>query len=141
MQCEKQQAIQSSISQLKNYLDDEKIESIKSHSETSNGSVRVQGSVASAIFYFRFQVAVPGGKTFNGNAGGLSSPGGGGFWGDIYSNDLERLYRETVSFQFNATPAYLNINFFSSNHECLGSMHAGSVSIVSGVGGGSGSWH
>ncbi|MEX5411051.1 VapA/VapB family virulence-associated protein [Atlantibacter hermannii] len=140
MQSEKQEAIQSSMNQLKNYLDTSNIESIKSHLETSNGSVAAQGSIASFIFYLRFQVTVSGGKTFNGEAGGLSSPGGGGFWGDIYTNDLGKLYRETVSFQFNATPVYLNINFFNKNHECLGSMHAGSVSIVSGVGGGSGSW-
>lgn len=107
----------------------------------SNASYTVQGSVASFIFYQRFQAEVKGGKTFKGDAGGVSGPGGGGFWGTLYTDDIQRLYRDTISFQYNVQTAYLNINFFDRNSKFLGHIQAGGVStLVVGVGGGSGSW-
>lgn len=98
------------------------------------------GSVASFIFYFVFQVSVKGGKQFNGKGGGISSPGGGALFGDIYTDDINRLYRDTVSFQFNCTPVFTNLNFFDKHSNFLGSFQSGSVSTVAGTGGGSGSW-
>ena len=98
------------------------------------------GSVASMIFYLRYRVDVSSGKTFEGQAGGISSPGGGALYGDIYTDDINRLYRDTVSFQFNATPVYTNLNFFDSHSNFLGSFQSGSVSTVLGTGGGKGSW-
>jgi hypothetical protein len=103
-------------------------------------SYPAKGSVASMVFYLQFQVAVTGGKTFNGKAGGISSPGGGALFGDIYTDDINRLYSSTVSFQFNATPVYTNLNFFDAQHNFLGSFQSGSVSTVLGTGGGTGSW-
>lgn len=66
------------------------------------------GNVASAIFYLRFYVKSAG-HVFQGNAGGISLPGGGALYGDGSSN-------------------------------LLGHAEFGGVSIVVGVGGGSGSW-
>ncbi len=99
------------------------------------------GSVASLIFYLKFQVNITDGKTFDGNAGGASSPGGGALFGHVYTDDLERLYRDTVSFEFQSTPVYLSILFFDSHSKLLGHFQSGAVSIVTGVGGGKGSWH
>jgi hypothetical protein len=98
------------------------------------------GSVASLIFYLKFQVTLPGGKTFDGNAGGLSSPGGGALFGDVYTDDLQVLYSNTVSFEFQSTPVYLSILFFDANSNLLGHFQCGAVSTVAGVGGGKGSW-
>lgn len=98
------------------------------------------GSVASFIFYLQFQCTIKGGKTFDGKAGGVSSPGGGALIGDVYTDDLDRLYRDTVSFQFNATPVYTSLLFFDGNSRLLGHFQAGAVSTVAGVGGGSGRW-
>jgi hypothetical protein len=50
------------------------------------------------------------------------------------------LYNNTQSFQFNATPVYLNINFFDGNGNFLGSFQSGGISTVLGTGGGNGSW-
>ena len=60
--------------------------------------------------------------------------------GDVYTNDLERLYSDTVSFEFQATPVYTSLLFFDKHSNLLGHFQAGSVSIVTGIGGGSGSW-
>jgi hypothetical protein len=99
------------------------------------------GSVASLLFYLKFQVNVKGGgKTFDGNAGGISTPGGGALFGDVYTDDIKRLYAKTASFQFNATPVYLNINFFDGSSNFLGHLQSGGISTVLGTGGGSGSW-
>ena len=54
--------------------------------------------------------------------------------------DLEKLYRDTVSFEFNATSVYTSLVFFDSNHNVLGHFQAGAVSTVNGVGGGKGEW-
>jgi len=98
------------------------------------------GSVASMIFYLKFQVQVKGGETFNGDAGGLSTPGGGALFGDVYTDNLPALYANTVSFEFQGTPVYLSILFFDSNSNLLGHFQAGAVSTVTGIGGGSGRW-
>lgn len=107
---------------------------------TTTTSYPATGSVASFVFYLQFMVTVTGGKRFDGKAGGLTTPGGGALFGDVYTDDVNRLYRDTVSFQFNATPVYTNLNFFDSNSNFLGSFQSGSVSTVLGTGGGSGSW-
>jgi hypothetical protein len=123
----------------------------KMDTETINNSVAslkattqaypATGSVASLIFYLKFQVSVKnGGKTFNGDAGGISSPGGGALFGDVYTDDINRLYRDTTAFEFQGTPVYLSILFFDKNSNLLGHFQAGAVSTVLGVGGGSGKW-
>jgi len=99
-----------------------------------------KGNVASLVFYLQFQVYIDGGKTFEGKAGGLSSPGGGALFGDVYTDDLAALYRDTVSFQFNATPVYLSVLFFDGNSKLLGHFQSGAVSTVLGTGGGTGHW-
>lgn len=98
------------------------------------------GNVASLIFYLQFQCSIKGGKTFDGKAGGVAFPGGGALFGDVYTDDLERLYRDTVSFEFQATPVYTSLLFFDGHSRLLGHFQAGAVSIVTGIGGGTGSW-
>lgn len=123
-------------------LDDETIASAVSgiSAQAAQAGYAANGSVASLIFYLQFQVNVSGGKTFNGKAGGLSSPGGGALFGTVYTDNLDRLYSNTVSFEFQGTPVYLSILFFDSSSNLLGHFQAGAVSTVVGTGGGSGSW-
>ncbi|MGX7666516.1 VapA/VapB family virulence-associated protein [Flavobacterium pedocola] len=122
-------------------LDDSLIEAGKNKIMSTNTAYPANGSSVSMIFYLQFQVIIKnGGKTFNGKAGGISTPGGGALYGDVYTDDLNRLYSDTVSFQFTSTPVYLSIIFFDSNGNVLGTFQCGSVSTVTGVGGGSGSW-
>jgi len=121
-------------------LADKQIEAVKKTLLSTTNAYHATGSVVSMIFYLQFQVNIDNGKSFNGKAGGISSPGGGALIGDVYTDDLERLYRDTVSFEFNCTPVYTSLIFFDSHSNCLGSYQSGSISTVAGVGGGSGKW-
>ena len=98
------------------------------------------GSIASLLFYFKIQVQIKGGKTFDGQAGGIGFPGGGALFGDVYTEDLDRLYRDTHSFQWLGTAVYFTVNYFDSNSNFLGTFQAGAVSIAVGTGGGTGRW-
>lgn len=97
------------------------------------------GNVFSVIFYLQFNVTCEG-KTFTGKGGGISSPGGGAMFGNIYTSDLSLLFEKTVSFQFNCTPVYSSLLFFDDSSKLLGHFQSGSVSTILGTGGGSGSW-
>lgn len=107
-------------------------------------SVSANGSLASLVFYVKAQCNVNGGKSFNGSAWGVSFPGGGALFGDVYlseaSSSLDDLYKRTTSFTFTATPVYTAFYFWDSKNTLLGHFQAGSVSTVTGTGGGSGSW-
>jgi len=112
----------------------------KLQAATSYGA---NGSLASLIFYVKAQCNINGGKSFNGSAWGVSFPGGGALFGDVYlagASTLDQLYSRTSSFTFTATPVYTAFYFFDSNQTLLGHFQAGSVSTVTGTGGGSGSW-
>lgn len=121
-------------------LDEKQIDQAVKKITAKTKSYPATGSVASLIFYLKFQVNITGGKSFNGNAGGASTPGGGALIGDVYTSDLNRLYNDTKSFQFNATPVYTSIIFFDGSSNVLGTFQCGAVSTVAGIGGGSGSW-
>lgn len=123
-------------------MDKDKMDAAIAALSATTASYPANGSVASFIFYLQFQVTItsPGGKQFNGKAGGLSTPGGGALFGDVYTDDLNALYSNTVSFEFQGTPVYLSILFFDGNSNLLGHFQSGAVSTVTGIGGGTGSW-
>jgi hypothetical protein len=121
-------------------LEQEKIDGAVQSIQAAQTSYPAHGAIVSMIFYLKFQVTVDGGKQFNGNAGGASTPGGGALFGDVYTDDIDALYKNTVSFQFTATPVYLSLLFFDGNSHLLGHFQCGAVSTVAGIGGGSGSW-
>ena len=106
----------------------------------SNTAYGANGSIASLIFYMKCQCVVSGGKTFNGSAWGISFPGGGALMGDVYTSDINALYANTVSFTLICTLVYTTFIFNDANGNALGSFQAGSISTVTGTGGGSGSW-
>lgn len=101
------------------------------------------GSLASLILYVKAQCNINNGKSFNGSAWGISFPGGGALFGDVYlagATTLAQLYSATGSFKFTATPVYTAFYFFDSKDNLLGHFQAGSVSTVTGTGGGAGGW-
>ncbi len=109
----------------------------------ANTSYSATGSIVSLLFYVQGQCTIADGKTFNGKAWGISFPGGGALWGDVYlapKVTLDQLYSDTSNFVFLATPAYTAFWFKNASDEVLGSFHAGSVSTATGTGGGSGKW-
>jgi hypothetical protein len=127
---------------MKGKLTDEHVEAAVNTLLSTTSRYPANGSVASLIFYLKFQVNITGagGKSFNGNAGGASTPGGGALFGDVYTDNLARLYSDTVSFEFQGTPVYISLLFFDKNSNLLGHFQAGAVSTVTGIGGGSGKW-
>ena len=60
--------------------------------------------------------------------------------GDVYTSDLSKMLSETKTFQINATPVYVNVNFFDGSSNLLGNFQSGAVSVVVGTGGGTGTW-
>jgi hypothetical protein len=115
------------------------VESIQA--SATNTAYAANGSVASLLFYMQFQVTINnGGKTFDGKAGGIAFPGGGALFGTVYTSDINALYSNTKSFQFTCTPVYTSLIFFDGSSNVLGTFQAGSVSTVTGTGGGSGHW-
>ncbi|GAA0590249.1 VapA/VapB family virulence-associated protein [Caenispirillum bisanense] len=128
------------VSHLQGKLPDDKLQAAVERLLALTNKYPATGNVASLIFYLKVQVSITGGKTFNGNAGGAALPGGGANFGDVYTDDIDRLYRDTVSFQVNSTYTYFNVNFFDRNSYLLGHYQAGAISTVTGIGGGTGSW-
>ena len=122
-------------------MEDAKVNSNVQTILAATQSYPATGSIAGLIFYDKIQVQLKDGShTFNGNAGGIGTPGGGALIGDVYTSDLNKLVTETTSFAFTGTPVYFAVYFFDKNHNNLGSFQAGAVSTVLGTGGGSGSW-
>ncbi|WGE31066.1 VapA/VapB family virulence-associated protein (plasmid) [Edwardsiella tarda] len=103
-------------------------------------SYTASGDVGSAVFYLHFHISIKDGKSFYGNAGGVSVPGGGKFFGTLFCDDLNNLYQNTSSFEFQSTSAYISLLFFDSSTKLLGHFQGGAISTVLGIGGGSGSW-
>nr|AFI49563.1 virulence associated protein E [Prescottella equi] len=106
----------------------------------------VHGFASSFIFYQTVSIIIDDdgrggpGKTFEGEAGGITTPGAAGYAGVLFTSDLERLYRETVSFEYNAVGPYLNINLFAGDGGLLGHVQSGAISSLVGIGGGTGAW-
>lgn len=93
------------------------------------------------VFYSIIEVHITGGETFRGTMGGLTSPGGGAAVGaTVYTDDIDALYANTVSFQCNATPVYFSMLFFDEQNNLLGYCQAGGMFTTIGVGGGKGEW-
>jgi hypothetical protein len=124
---------------LQGKLEDDKLDAAVSSLAAQTESYRTSGNVISGIVYLRFTLDLSA-KRFIGDAGGLSTPGGGALIGAIYTDDLDRLFNNTRSFSFVGTVGYLVMYFYDSNHALLGTGQFGAVSIVSGAGGGTGRW-
>jgi hypothetical protein len=107
---------------------------------TATTSYPGHGSIASLIFGFKVQVELNKGKQINGWAGGIGTPGGGVGFGDVYTDNINTLYSQTVSFSFVSAIAYFTVIFYDSNGNILGSFQSGGVSTVAATGKGSAKW-
>ena len=135
------EATEKHVESLQGALTPEQANAIKASASSATTGYAANGSVASLIFYQKWQVVIKdGGKTFNGNAGGISTPGGGALFGTVYTSDINRLYSDTHSFSFNSVSVYTNVLFYDKHSNYLGTFQAGGLSTVAGNGGGTGSW-
>jgi hypothetical protein len=130
------------VKHFKNKLEDDKLDEIVAQlTADDTESYPAHGAVVSMIFYFQVQVDIDDTEdSFNGSGGGVSTPGGGALIGDVYTDDLDSLLANTVSFECNMTSVYTSVLFFDSDSNLLGNFEAGSVSTTNGIMGGTGSW-
>ena len=56
------------------------------------------GAIASILFWLHCRCNIDGGKIFEGDAFGLAVPGGSALFGDVYTDNLARLYSQTKAF-------------------------------------------
>lgn len=129
------------VANLTGKMDDKKLKENLEHVAKFNEDYPISGSIFSAIFYISLQLYVDEySKKFTGDGGGAFTPGVGPLTGDLYTDDRNKLFSETISFEVNATAVYVNVNFFDGDSNLLGSAHMASVSTVTGIGGGKGAW-
>ncbi|HEY0737664.1 MAG TPA: VapA/VapB family virulence-associated protein [Herpetosiphonaceae bacterium] len=122
-------------------LEQEKIDAAVTALKAARAAYPATITFANMVFYTVIEVQITGGETFRGTMGGLTTPGGGTAFGAmVYTDDLDALYANTVSFQLNVTPVYLSILFFDAQNNLLGSCQAGAIATTIGVGGGKGEW-
>lgn len=121
-------------------LPSDALASLKAAIATQTTAHPAHGSVAGIVLYDKVQVVINNGKTFDGDAWGLGGVGGGALFGNVYTDDLDALYRNTKRFQFTGTPVYVSVIFLDGSNRALGTFQSGGVSTVVGVSGGSGSW-
>lgn len=99
-------------------------------------------TVQSAIFYQRLDAYITGySDSFDGKCGGISGfPGSYSAAGNVYPDDLDKLFSETASVMFVFAVVYSSLIWFDSSHNLLGPFQGGGFSLLSGSGGGTGSW-
>ena len=98
--------------------------------------------IKSAIFYQRIDAYITGySNSFVANCGGISGlPGSYSATGNVYTDDLDKLFSETVSVMFVFAVVYSSLIWFDSSSNALGSFQGGGFNLLSGSGGGKGSW-
>ncbi|HWQ42429.1 MAG TPA: VapA/VapB family virulence-associated protein [Desulfosporosinus sp.] len=94
--------------------------------------------VVGAVFYFHIWIFDEK-HEFNGNAGVSALVSAINGAGDIYTDDIDKLYGETVSFSFESAGPYFSVQFFNKEHKLLGHLQAGGLGNP-GIGGGTGKW-
>lgn len=127
---------------MKGKLDQEKLDAAIRQMRAADTSYTAEAIETSVIFYMKWLVKITTseGRNFNGNAGGFSTAGGGGSWGDVFTDDLARLYDKTDSFSFFTGPGYVTVQFWDKHSNFLGHFEGGAFSTAVGAGGGTGHW-
>jgi Rhodococcus equi virulence-associated protein len=101
----------------------------------------------SLIFYVRVEVLIQDpaklstAPVFGGDAGGIMPilPIGG-FAGDVYTEDVNRLFTKTRVFETQILVVYSSVVFFDENWNLLGHYQGGGASTNLGVAAGTGTW-
>jgi hypothetical protein len=96
---------------------------------------------AEVSFDLNFEININNGKSFYVTDLGNLVSDGGIFLGDVYTDDLNRLYSDTVSFEFKNTAIYLCLIFFDRNSNNLGTFKCGAFSSAASTGVGFGTWY
>jgi Rhodococcus equi virulence-associated protein len=122
-------------------LDDAKLDAAAQAMTAAMTAYPASAYAISLVFYMRVEVQLNGAaQKFSGNAGGVGQPGAGGFFGNVYTDDLAKLYAQTRVFEYHGTYVYTGVTFWDDDSNLLGHFEGGGLGIMVGVGGGTGSW-
>lgn len=124
-------------------MDNDRIDAVVESLVSTTPAYYAKGNFQSIVFYLHCHIIIPSQNAmqFNGNAGGITGIGGGIIFGDVYTNDLDRLFSNTISFQYNILSVYTTLLFFDAYSNLLGHFQSGGFSTTGlGTGGGSGGW-
>jgi hypothetical protein len=125
--------------ELQGKMDQPKIDAIVTALKTPATAYPCITTIICLVFYERVAVAITGGKSFGGNAGGFCVIPGGTGGGNVYTDDINKLYNNTASFSLVLAAVYCNVIFYDSNSNVLGHAECGGA-YTPGGGGGTGSW-
>jgi hypothetical protein len=127
---------------LKGKLDDDKLAAAAANVSAATTAYPAAAWFVSFVFYLHCECQVTGETPrFRGNAGGIWSPtvGAGGYFGNLYTDDKDKLYKQTASFEVHSAIVYCGMTFWDSNSTLLGHFESGGIGAI-GVGGGTGKW-
>jgi hypothetical protein len=127
------------VTSLTGKLDQPKLDAAVASLLASKQTYSAKGTLASFVIYFKVFCYVDGGKNFAGSAWGFGTPPGTGTAGDLRTEDVDKLYRETTRVHFTSTLVYLSILFFDDNANLLGHYDGGGIGVGA-TGTGPGSW-
>ena len=99
-----------------------------------------KGTLVNPLHFSQVQLTVKGGKCFIGRCGGDVLATEHSFYGKLYCQDINALYKETVRFEHQCTPAYFSIVFYDKNDLLIGHFHAHALSSETINSGGKGTW-
>lgn len=117
------------------------IDSITESLRAETSGFPAKGLVTAATFFLRFHLEMLADHMiFDGTAGGLGGMSPAMLVGDVYTNDLPKLYANTVKFGFQGTQLYISLQFYDANDRVLGVFQGAGGANVNGAGGGPGHW-
>ena len=127
----------------KDALDDDKLAAAVDAITTATTSYPATAWFANFFFYMHCECQITGDAArFRGNAGGIFAPplvGAGGYFGNLFTDDKQKLYQQTTTFEVHSVVAYCGMTFWDSNHNLLGHFESGGIGSL-GLGGGTGTW-
>ena len=129
------------IAALQDKVDQPKIDAILKKLQANAQAYPANGLIISFVLFTKVQVMLKdGSKSFTGYGGGLATPGGGPNFGDVYTDDFNKLCAETDGFVVITTPVYLTVLFLDKDLSLLGHYQSGAISTAGAQFSGAGHW-
>ena len=123
--------------------DDKILDDTLQKMRASNTAYYASGSIVSIFFYAKVTLDLDGKDRsghFEGNSYGPCTVGGGKYWGDVYTDDIDKLFEKTDSFTVTSNNVYICVLFHDKDGTLLGHFQGGGFSISGSTCSGNGSW-
>jgi Rhodococcus equi virulence-associated protein len=127
----------------KGALDDDKLAAALNAITSATTAYPAAAWFTTFLFYMHCECQITGDTPrFRGNAGGVFLPpivGVGGSFGNLFTDDKQKLYQQTTTLEVHCAAVYVGMTFWDSNSNLLGHYEAGGIGSL-GIGGGTGTW-